>query len=429
MLLGDRTEKFKIYPSFALSAVTLDSFAAEFGSDDDSIVGYPKGFYPGGAGISEGDRAKWVTSSVTTDSGCDSKGVADESMVMWTAYATPGNSSTAESSAPDDLLLTSSFTFTTPTIGAARVQLCYQHQSEPYRLHSGTTLRTRQLISAKTRELGTEQTLMSIVDSPQAVAFVAYGGMEGDRYKWVQSLSENNTASTAEVLIENCAESVDAAAGSSIGVATGFYQEASFTFSDPASNLMLCYGPGSEPFMPYPTMTMQVLSSVISSASPTHVIVGRESTIRLIGTFGLTSGDAMKLAENANGDCEGDPAGGGETIFYPDNTAAGLTAPALGTSDVTLYVSERTGENRPYKLCYRFGAAGVWELFDSVSLEAYEVTEVSVDAGDGSPAAGALLDFMFGGTGIVDGGATESTITNEEAHLQPQPAKHTPHRQ
>lgn len=334
-------------------------------------------------------------------------------MVIWTAYTAPGNSTTAASSVADALLLASSFTFTTPTLGGARVQLCYQHQSEPYRLHSGMTLRTRQLITAKIRELGTEQTLMSIIDSPQAIAFVAYGGMEGDRYKWVQPLSANDTSLTSEELIENCADSVDPAAGSSVGVAAGFYQEASFTFSEAGSNLMLCYGPGSEPYMPYPAMTMEVLSSTISSASPTHVIVGRESTIRLIGTFGLTSGDAMKLAENADGDCEGDPAGGDGTIFYPDTTATGLTASALGTSDVTLYVSERTEENRPYKLCYRFGAAGVWELFDSVSLEAYEVTGVSVDAGDGSPATGTLLDFTFGGTGIVDGGMTEPTLTSK----------------
>ncbi|CAN0562115.1 unnamed protein product, partial [Ectocarpus sp. 12 AP-2014] len=167
---------------------------------------------------------------------------------------------------------------------------------------------------------------------------------------------------------------------------------------------MLCYAPGSEPFMPYPNITMEALAPVISTANTTHVIAGRSTTIRLIGTFGLTSGDALKLADNADGGCEGNAAGGDEAEFAPDTTVLGSSGPALGTSTITLYVSDRTEENRPYKLCYRFGAAGVWELFESVSLEAYEVTGVSVDNdGEGSPTAGDALQFSFSGTGIVDG--------------------------
>lgn len=413
-----RAESLKIYPAFSLSAVTLNAFLAEVGSDDDSVVGYPKMFHPSGAGVAEGDRVKWVVAAVTTDAGCELDGVVDESMVAWTTSSTmveslTVNSTTATSSTRstavtsnmgEELVLAAFFTFTTPTLNSARVQLCYKHQLEPYHLHPSITLRTRQLVSATIRELGTEQTLMSITNSPQAVAFVAHGGMEGDRYKWVQTTG----STSSEAMFDSCAEWVDPAAGSSIGVATGFYQEALFTFSESASNLMLCYGPGSELFAPYPEVTMQVITPIVSAASVTHVLVGRDTTVRLVGTFGLTSGDAMKLAENADRDCEGDPAGGDATVFYPDGTNTGLTGPALGTSDITLYVSERTQENQPFKLCYRFGAAGSWELFDNISWEAYEVTVVSVHNGDGSPAAGQLLDFTFSGTGIVDGGDTKS---------------------
>lgn len=387
----------------------LDKFTAEAGSDDDSVVGYPKTFNPTGAGIAEGDMAKWVGASVTTDAGCAFNGVVEESMVaLKTTYSTGTGESTI---AGEEVVLVSSFTFSFPTLSSARVKLCYRHQTEPYHLHASITLRTRQLISASVRELGTEQTLRAITDSPQAVSFVAHGGMEGDRYKWVQTTTgrERSASSTgtSETFFEVCAEWVEPAAGSSIGVAAGFYQEASFTFLESASNLILCYAPGSEPFMPYTAVSMEVFYPVVSGASPTHVLVGRPSSIRLVGTFGLTSGDAMKLVDNADGDCSGDPAGGDMTIFYPDATAEGLTGPTFGTSDITLYVSERTEEDRPFKLCYRFGATGLWQLFDTVSWEAYEVTAVSVDISDGSPAAGELLSFTFAGTGVLDGGEIE----------------------
>lgn len=408
---SDRTESFKIYPSFSLSAVMLVGFSAEAGSDDDSVVEYPKTFHPAGFGVAEGDMAKWVLDPASSDAGCEDDGVVDEAVVEWTTTtprpleSTTGNATAEDSALSTESLvpmLSSTFTFTTPTFSSARVQLCYRHQDEPYHLHPSLTLRTRKLLSATIRELGTEQALKSITNSPQPIAFVAIGGMEGDRYKWVTT----TTNSTSETLFGLCADTVDPAAGSSVSVAAGFYQEASFTFTEPASGLMLCYAPGSEPFMPYPGITMEVLAPVISSANTTHVIAGRSTPVRLIGTFGLTSGDAVKLASNSDGDCTGKAAGGDETVFYPDATEPGYSGTELGTSTISIRLSDRTEENRPYKLCYRFGAMGAWELFDNVSLEAFEITGVTANSGDGSPAVGDALDFSFSGTGVVDGGET-----------------------
>lgn len=395
------TESFKIYPSFTLTAVTLESFSAEFGADDVSVVGYTKIFHPSGSGILAGDLAKWVSASVTNDAGCVSEKHANESLVMISSEytSTHDEPSTKNLASP----LEASFMFTAPTIGAAELQLCYKHQIEPYHLHADLKLGTRQLVSASVRALGIEQTLVSITNSPQPVSFVAYGGMEGDRYKWVQQFS-SSSISESVMGLDRCAEEVEPAAGSSVGIAAGFYQEASFAFSEPASSLLLCYGPGVEPYMAYPAMTMEVLSPVISAANRTHVIVGRSTNVRLVGTFGITSGDALKLAENVDGDCEGTAAGGDKAVFYPYATAAGLTDPTTGTSDVTVLVSERTQENRPFRICYRFGQEGAWELFDTVSWEAFEVVSVDVNVGDGSPAAGDLLGFTFTGTGVVDGG-------------------------
>lgn len=387
------TESFKVYPSFVLEAVALDSFSAESGSDDDSVVDYPKIFRADGPGVLVGDQAKWVGASVITDAGCESETLANTSFMLSVADPVAVESSTAEP------MLEASFTFTSPTIGATKLKLCYKHQAEPYHLHSDITLGTRQLVSASVRALGITQTLSAITHSPQPVAFTAYGGMEGDQYKWVDPATHTDTTG-----VDSCPEGVGSAAGSSVSVAAGFYQEAYFTFSEPASNLMLCYGPGAEPYVGYPAVTMEVLSPVISTANRTHVIVGRSAYVRLVGTFGITSGDAVKLAANEDGDCEGDAAGGDGEVFSPYATTPGLTESTTGTSDVILFVSKRTEENRPYKLCYRFGEDGAWEMFDTVSWEAFEVTSVSVDVGDGSPAAGDLLDFTFVGTGVVDGG-------------------------
>lgn len=345
-----------------------------------------------------GDQAKWVSASVASDADCESETLANASYVLSIQHGpevTP-----VETGGEGEYLLGASFTFLTPTIGAAKLQLCYKHQQEPYHLHADMTLGVRQLVSADIRALGVSQTLSAIAYSPQPIAFTAYGGREGDRYKWVQPPTLLDTTGQ-----DTCAEgTVEPAAGSSVGVAAGFYQEAHFNFSEPASNLILCYGPGVEPYVAYPHITMEVFSPVISAANRTHVLVGRSAYVRLVGTFGMTSGDALKFAANGDGDCNGVAAGGDGEIFSPYATTRGLTGPNTGTSDVVLFASERTEDSRPYKLCYRFGSDGAWEMFDTVSWEAFEITSVAVNIGDGSPATGDVLDFTFVGTGVVDGG-------------------------
>lgn len=381
-------------------SIVLQTFAAEAGSDDESVVGYPKTFHPDGPGVEAGDRAKWVDSSVSTDEGCEAHTKANEALVS----AVLGQSDDeAGSASPAHTRFQASFVFSEPTLAASHLQLCYKHQDEPYHLHAEITLRTRQLLAANVRAVGLKNALTAIVGSPQPVSFTAHGGMEGDRYKWVQAAQDS--PGTVSAAVTSCDESMEPAAGSDIGVSLGFYQEASFTFSAPASGLILCYAPGDEPFVAYPNITMDVLAPSIVASNQTHLIVGKSVSVRLVGTFGLTSGDAVKLAENAEGDCHGSPAGGDSAIFYPHGLGLGLTGTSTGTSDVTLLVSQRTESNRPYKLCYRFGASGRWEMFDEVALEAFEVTSAYVDGtGDGYPASGELLSFTFGGTGVLDGG-------------------------
>lgn len=391
-----RTESFKIYPSFLLEAVTLSSFSAASGSDDDSVVGYPKIFHPEGPGVLAGDQAKWVGASVISDADCDSERLADASMVVSAEHPILVESDAKE------LMLQASFILTSPTIGGTKLRLCYKHQIEPYHLHAHMMLGARQLVSASVRALGVSKSLSSITNAPQPISFVAYGGMAGDRYKWVSSAGNGLSGSK---ILDSCKDEVEPAAGSSVGVTAGFYQEGDFTFTEAASALILCYGPGAEPYMVYPTVNMEVYSPSITSANRTHVLVGRPTNVRLVGTFGITAGDALKLVGNADGDCGGDAAGGDKAVFHPYATTRGRTEADTGTSDIVLLVSDRTEENRPFKLCYRFGAEGVWEMFDTVSFEAFEVTSVYVDIGDGSPAAGDLLDFSFIGTGVVDRGS------------------------
>lgn len=391
------SEPFKVYPSFTLTSITLTAFVAEAGADDDSIVGYPKAFFPVGFGIREGDQAKWVSASITADRGCASESTAREGLVAYSVQSNNMDSPTNVTAHPKV-----SFTLTTPTIGGAYLQLCYKHQTEPYRLYASTTLRTRQLLSASVRAVGMGQILTAITESPQPVSFTAHGGMEGDRYTWIQP-SVDGKNSTSET-IADCVEDVEPAAGSSIGVSSGFYQEASFTFSETASDLILCYGPGAEPYMVYPAITMEVISPLVSGVNRSHVVVGRSTNVRFVGTFGITAGDAVKLAQNSDGDCSGAPAGGNEATFYPHATSAGFTGSSTGTSDVELLVSEYTKENRPFKLCYRFGEEGQWKMFSLVTIEAYEVTSVHVNGGTEFPSFGDLLDFTFTGTGILDGG-------------------------
>ncbi|CAM9252504.1 unnamed protein product, partial [Discosporangium mesarthrocarpum] len=403
-------EALKIYPSFTLSAIMLLSLSADKGSDDTSVVGYPKVYFAAGPGVESGDRVKWVSESVVTNDGCGASdsdnlagGLEDASTVDYFM--------TTSSVSDPNTILSVSFTFTKATIGDGHLNLCYRHGDEPFKLHRAHTMKIRQLLTAEVRTLGTQQVLHAVVSSPQYVSFTAHGGKEGDRYKWV-------TPSGGPFLgtIADCADEADPAAGSSVGVAVGFYHEAIFVFSEAASDLMLCYGPGAEPFMAYPETTMSVVAPTITSTNRTHVIAGKSAAIQLVGTFGLTSGDALKLAENSAGDCTGDPAGGDGAVFTPFATTSGLST-KTGTSQVILLVSDRSDQDRPYQLCYRFGKEGPWELFDLVSWEAFEVATVSVDISEGLPAAGNPMEFTFEGTGVSNGDMAKwvsSTVAGDD---------------
>ncbi|CAM9132571.1 unnamed protein product [Choristocarpus tenellus] len=399
-------ESLKVYPSFTLTAIMMESFRAEEGANDNSVVGYPKVFWVDGPGIQAGDRAKWIPDTYTTNAGCG-EGDSDNlggGLVNASYVVSSASGRIMEDGSKQDLYV--SFTFAKPTIGNAGLKLCYKHGDEPYRLYEGQTMQVRQLLKASVRTIGMEQVLHAVVDSPQYVSFTAHGGMEGDRYKWVTPSGGMGTGTFAD-----CANGIAPGAGSSVGVAEGFYHEASFLFKEVTSDLMLCFGPGAEPFMAYPGISMNVVAPSITTANRTSIVTGKAAAVRLVGTFGMTSSDALKFAENDAGDCAGSPAGGDGAVFSPSITTQGLST-ATGTSEVMLVVSERSEKDQPYKLCYRFGKEGAWKMFDALFWDAYEVTGVKVDISSGVPSVRDSMEFTFDGTGI-ENGDTAKWVTSD----------------
>jgi len=391
-------ENPKFYPDITLTLKGFGELRAVVGSNVTAVVGVLKRFDLIGGQIAAGDQAKYV-SSVTTDADCEQPGLNTSSVVY--GY---GSNNRVE------------FDFTVPSADEQSWSLCYKFQNEPYKLYSEYAIRVN--------ELGKVTGMIeshAMTNAPQKIDFIGSGVTELDKAKFV----------TAADAATSCDASLPAAGSDSYSVVEN---SVTATFTESAEGLVLCYKFGYEPYAPYPAYTITPLAPEIASASVSDIVVGQSKLVKMRGTFGVTTADAIKFVPNDASDCETHTGEGSDNdsratvVFTPSNlTRSSVTTTpadmAGGTAFFTLETADGVEDTEPILLCYRFGPVGtIYSFFPSLSIVSREIEYISVNM-EHLSTIGTEVEFEFHGAGLnymdtakfIDAGSVDGDCSSAAA--------------
>jgi hypothetical protein len=218
---------------------------------------------------------------------------------------------------------------------------------------------------------------------------------------------------------------------------SGQFFEATFTLNSTTNSTTnaattaayrkLCYGFAGEPLVLYPDVSVQIVPP-FAAYTPFTAVGGTFYAIqnvltdfKLTGTFGLTTGNELKLVPGGSLNCSVPAAGGQLQLLEPAsaNVSTSALTPAAGSAVYTLQLSEVNADSRPYAVCLRFGRgdSAPWLLFENirvavttvnsatitVSSTAAAAAEAAATADRGAPVAPVTATFVFSGSALSTG--------------------------
>jgi hypothetical protein len=219
---------------------------------------------------------------------------------------------------------------------------------------------------------------------------------------------------------------------------SGQFLEATFTLNSTTTNTTtavatttayrkLCYGFAGEPLVLYPDVTIQIVPPFAAYTPATAVggtfyaIQNVPTDFKLTGTFGLTTGNALKLVPGGSLNCSVPAAGSQQQLSEPAgaNVSSSVLTPAAGSAVYTLQLSEVNAANRPYAVCLRFGRgdSAPWILFETIRVAVTTVDSATITVSStaaaaaaaaataerGAPAAPVTASFVFSGSALSTG--------------------------
>ena len=367
-------EEPKLYPEFSIKVKTLGHVLAVRGSNSSAVAYSTKTFLLSGGQVEAGDRIKWVE-GIDNDAGCSGDSISGgmlNASVLLADY-------------------TVSFDFTSPSPDNSYFFLCYAFQNEPYKLYQGKALR----VNALNLIDGMNET-HAIMNTAQPIGFLGSGITDLDTVKFVS-------------YHQSCDDPDAFGAGSGEGKV--FRATSSVTFTEAEENLVLCYRFAEEPYARFEMYKLTSVAPEVQKSSVSVVVAGQKSTVKLVGSFGISFGDSIKFVSNAASNCQEGAMGEGPdndaratTIFTPTNVTRSLDAsqPSRGSSHFELETTEGYSIDMPLLLCYRFGPAPTnYSFFPLISLKSKEIIRILVDMSVLSQ-LGEMVEFTFDGFGIED---------------------------
>ena len=261
---------------FPFKVLQISNVKVDVGLPTVAVKGVAKTFSFTGADIGSENRAKWVSSSVSSDAGC-----SGATQVTNTA----GNSGEIVVGSTMGVG-TAQAIFTTTSLRNDNFQLCFRFGTEPYKLYPSFTLRVKEVTGKDVTSL--------LVGSPTEVAFLGnyisdwifgdkYGAGVPDTAKWVaagDSCSMNPVGGSAlQQVVRLPCTTTEACAAIPTGKATFNFS----TASPETASYKLCYRFGLEDFAEYSALSIKSLTPQILSASTSSAVVGQTKLLRCVG--------------------------------------------------------------------------------------------------------------------------------------------------
>lgn len=364
-------EQYRIYPSVTVTVKEITTLLdAEFVNISAmglvATINQAKTWAPLGAGIFDGDTAKFVPQSVlsSTDCGVSSGNTAGGTSTMQVASTKFTGTFTVYPSSLSDVY-----------------HLCYKFQDEPYSYIQGIEISTYGIASIDRR--------MIMMNAATPIQINGFRISNTDQLAW-----SNNATNCSNV----------------IGISTVQELQAVATFSTAYSQLYLCYSFANQPYTPFPSISISVVKAEVWIPATISIVADQQVEFTLSGTFGLTiSTDQIAWVPAIAISCSDDT-----IALYTNIMQTSIVSTAQSTTNIAragsavvdlTFVAPTdatwTGSLSTWKLCYRFGNIASFLMFGDVLCNVLNIEQVEL-LDSHATEAGTSMNFQFDGTGIQD---------------------------
>lgn len=366
------SEQYRIYPDITVTVKEITSLLDAKYTNISAMglvatINQAKTWMPLGSGIFDGDTAKFVPASVFSSTDC---GVSSGN--------TAGGTSTMQVAS---IKFAGTFTFYPSSLSDV-YHLCYKFQDEPYSYIQGVEISTYGIASIDRS--------MILVNAATPIKMTGFHISNTDQLAW-----SSNAKSCSNV----------------IGIATVQELQAVATFSAAYSKLYLCYSFANQPFTPFPSISISVVTAEVWVPATISIVANQQVEFTLSGTFGLTIGtDQIAWVPATAISCSDDMVAlyiniMQTSIVSTSQSTTNIARAGSAVVDVTFVApsgsSTLTGSLSTWKLCYRFGNMASFLMFGDVLCNVLNIEKVELQDSHATE-AGTSMNFQFDGTGIQD---------------------------
>ena len=270
------------------------------------------------------------------------------------------------------------------------VLFCYKFDNEPFQLYPLIRLQVVQI-------LGLNQT-NAITGSSQIVEIYGLGLRENDIVKFIDP--DQPSCDTGLPIFTTLVQR--------IGFPGIMYMNV--TFDQAKIGMVVCYQFRSEKYARFDDIQMNSYHGYIQSIN-IELVNNVKTTVRLYGTFGISTYDELKWVPYESENCSGAP------IAYTSSSIAQPSQENLPLSEqvnvsindenyereTSIEIETRVGisQNTPARLCYKFGTASSFIFFPSVKLYSKQILHLVVD--NSMKTIQSSIRIQFVGIGIKSG--------------------------
>lgn len=376
-----------------------------------AVVGVKKKFVFQGDALQEGDVIKFVDSSTTNDANCGTSttGVSDTGGI-------------------DVLYLDANsgvdMTFTQSSVAGEPFVICYKFGDNPFKLYRSFPFTVKEVESI-TSNVGS--TSIAVANYAKNWTFVGNGFADGDLVRWIDKDVVDNAALTLTTL--DCLDTTtlatlvpDSPLASNEDAYTRVIQlpaQNAFNFdaSNAGKSFCLCYKFDNEPYVIYPSLTIEVKNLIslqaVSTGSDDVAVVDAVKTFSF-GGDGLLVNDRVYFIEVGSAT---------SCAASSINPSLRLQHTIVDQLQTTLFISgtlatdvnfTSTGAGKLAMVCWQFGTEP-FQLYSSLQIYIKMITKYTGTLGSSSLAVARVPEpLYFIGYGLAQGDQVRWILHGEE---------------
>ncbi|KAF1329722.1 hypothetical protein FI667_g5698, partial [Globisporangium splendens] len=345
---------FKLYSNLGFTVKEILAITVNVGMPDMAVANYPKAWSFLGRGVTIGDQVRWINTDVvggTALLGLNPPDCTDPATraklapITGVALGAQEDDYTRVIESPSAAV----FMFDEQNAGNTFC-LCYKFGNEPYKVYPSISIQVNHLRSVDVTASGSKS--VAVVDASKSFKFIGEGLLQNDRVYFIESGSATSCAPSSTTSDLRIAHTIAEQPQTVLFMDATLKTAVNFTDAAAGKKVLPCYQFGSEPYMLYPSILIEVKMVTTFTGklgSPLLAVANVPEPLTFQGC-GLLESDQVRWILRGEEDCE-------------SNLASLVSADALEPIDTIVLDATRSGvfnftdtqvDFNP-ALCYKFG--------------------------------------------------------------------------